>query len=85
MPTAPVALVCYSHGPHDPRVEPPRRPRARSGAAIAVPVAWDDLSIRLRPDTYTVRTVKKYLKDYPSDPWEGYPELQQPLTLLDEK
>ncbi|MFO0577318.1 MAG: DNA ligase D [Polyangia bacterium] len=59
--------------------------RARSGAAIAVPVAWEDFSVRLRPDAYTVRTVKKYLKDYPKDPWAGYTKLQQPLTLLDEK
>jgi bifunctional non-homologous end joining protein LigD len=59
--------------------------RARSGAAIAVPAAWEELTPRLRPDSYTVRAVDKYLKDYPDDPWEGYTDLHQPLTILDEK
>jgi bifunctional non-homologous end joining protein LigD len=57
--------------------------RAREGAAIAVPVAWEALGGRTRPDRYTVRTIKKYLKDYPRDPWEGSWDLAQTLAVLE--
>jgi bifunctional non-homologous end joining protein LigD len=57
--------------------------RAREGATIAVPVAWEALGARMKPDAYSVRTIKKYLKEYPRDPWQGYWDLAQRITVLE--
>ena len=57
--------------------------RARSGAPIAVPVAWSALGPELRPDAYSVRTLDKYLADYPRDPWSGFTRLRQRLSLFE--
>ena len=50
---------------------PPYSLRARPGAPVATPIAWDELgSGRMEPDRYTLKTVFRRLgqKD---DPWEG--------------
>ncbi len=57
--------------------------RARQGAPIAVPVAWSALGPQLRPDAYSVRTLDRYLRDYPRDPWSGFTRLRQPLSLFE--
>ncbi len=57
--------------------------RGRAGAPVAVPISWTALTTKLRPDSYTVRSVDKYLKDYPRDPWAGYFKLAQRIPLLE--
>jgi bifunctional non-homologous end joining protein LigD len=47
-------------------------PRARAGATISTPLAWDELSARRRPDRFTVRTVPARLKALAADPWQDY-------------
>jgi bifunctional non-homologous end joining protein LigD len=50
---------------------PPYAVRARPGAPVATPIAWDELSSsRLRPDGWTVRTLPRRL-GAKGDPWEG--------------
>ncbi|HWF73154.1 MAG TPA: non-homologous end-joining DNA ligase [Solirubrobacteraceae bacterium] len=45
--------------------------RARPGAPVAMPIAWDELSdSRLKPDRWTVRTAAKRLADR-GDLWKG--------------
>jgi bifunctional non-homologous end joining protein LigD len=48
---------------------PPYAVRARSGAPVAVPLAWDELETA-RPDGWTVRTLPERLERTP-DPWRG--------------
>lgn len=61
----------------------PFSPRAKSGAAVAVPIPWSALTSRTRPDAYTVRSIDKYLKAYPRDPWPGYFTAAQKIPLLE--
>jgi bifunctional non-homologous end joining protein LigD len=54
-------------------------PRARAGAPVSTPLAWDELSSRRRPDRFTVRTVPARLSRLGADPWKDYWTCQQRL------
>jgi bifunctional non-homologous end joining protein LigD len=47
-------------------------PRARPGAPVSVPQAWDELSPGRTPAHYTVRSVPRRLAALRSDPWADY-------------
>ncbi|HKO51689.1 MAG TPA: DNA ligase D [Polyangiaceae bacterium] len=47
----------------------PYSTRAREGATIAMPVEWDDLSAKFRPESFTVRSAQKYLNARRVDPF----------------
>ncbi|MCA1825379.1 MAG: DNA ligase D [Myxococcales bacterium] len=51
-------------------------PRARPGAPVSVPIAWDELSARLDPLKFTVQTVPRLR----ADPWKEYWKSHQRLT-----
>jgi bifunctional non-homologous end joining protein LigD len=53
--------------------------RARPGATVSLPIAWEELSLRLRPDRFTVRTVPARLAGEKKDPWEGYWQSRQKI------
>jgi len=55
-------------------------PRAREPAPVSVPIAWDELTPRLDPAGFTVRTVPRRLSRQRRDPWEGYFRSRQRLT-----
>ncbi len=54
--------------------------RARPSATVSMPIAWEELSPRLRPDHFTVKTVPARLARQRRDPWEGYGKSQQKIT-----
>lgn len=54
-------------------------PRARPHAPVAVPLRWDELSVALRSDHYTVETLPRRLRALKADPWEGFFEAAVPL------
>ena len=54
-------------------------PRARPGAPVSVPLAWDELSPRRTPAHYTVVSVPRRLGALRSDPWAGYWQCAQHL------
>jgi bifunctional non-homologous end joining protein LigD len=53
--------------------------RARAGAPVSAPLAWDELGPRLRPDRLTVKTVPRRLRALGADPWAAYPAAGRPL------
>jgi bifunctional non-homologous end joining protein LigD len=52
--------------------------RARAAATVSVPIAWEELTARLRPDSWTMRTVPKLLAAR-KDPWAAYFRTRQTL------
>ncbi len=54
--------------------------RARSSAPVATPLAWSELTARVKPNGFTVANVPKRLAKLKSDPWEGLFEVRQSLT-----
>jgi bifunctional non-homologous end joining protein LigD len=52
--------------------------RARKLATVSVPLDWDELSVRTRPERWTVKTVPRRLRTHP-DPWKGYFKSRQQL------
>ncbi|HEX8987538.1 MAG TPA: DNA ligase D [Rhodocyclaceae bacterium] len=52
--------------------------RARPGAPVSVPLAWDELTAQ--PPAWTVETVPRRLSALRDDPWQHYPERAQRIT-----
>jgi bifunctional non-homologous end joining protein LigD len=54
--------------------------RARAGAAVSVPLAWDELRPTLDPRSLTLLTVPSRLARLKRDPWAEYWKARQKLT-----
>jgi bifunctional non-homologous end joining protein LigD len=54
--------------------------RARPGAPVALPIAWNELAKLKRADSFTMKTVPGKLKRRRKDPWEGIGEIKQNLA-----
>ena len=54
--------------------------RARAGAPIATPLAWDELASDREPESFNVRTVPARLQALARDPWHDFDALRRPLT-----
>jgi bifunctional non-homologous end joining protein LigD len=55
-------------------------PRAREGAPVALPLAWDDVTGSAEPLRMTVREVPAVLEHLKRDPWRGFLETRQSIT-----
>jgi bifunctional non-homologous end joining protein LigD len=53
-------------------------PRARPEATVSMPVAWDELTPRLRPARFTVKTAPRRLRE--PDPWAAYVRCEQVIS-----
>ncbi len=53
--------------------------RARDGAPVSVPLAWDELGENIRSNHFTVLNLPKRLAFLDHDPWEGIASLKQTL------
>jgi bifunctional non-homologous end joining protein LigD len=53
--------------------------RARPGAAVATPLAWDELGPAIRANHFTVENLPKRLAFLDQDPWAGILSLRQEL------
>ena len=53
--------------------------RARPGAPVSAPVAWDELGRGLAPDRWRIENVVKRLRTLRADPWAGYAATKQTL------
>jgi bifunctional non-homologous end joining protein LigD len=50
----------------------PYSSRARKGATVAVPLAWEELETAERPRAYTIKDLGSRLTELKRDPWEDY-------------
>lgn len=55
-------------------------PRARPGAPVSTPIAWDELSADLRPADFNLQTLPTRLARLGADPWADYGKTQYSLT-----
>jgi bifunctional non-homologous end joining protein LigD len=53
--------------------------RARPGAPVSMPMHWDELTTRMQPQRWTIRTVPRRLQDL--DPWASYFRKRQRLAV----
>ena len=60
----------------------PYSTRAREGAPVATPLAWDELTPKLDPKAFDISAVPKRLAKLRSDPWAGIAKLAQKLPSL---
>jgi bifunctional non-homologous end joining protein LigD len=58
----------------------PYSTRARQGAPVAVPLEWDELDPKLKPDHFTLRNIAARLKSLRRDPFERLAKLEQRLV-----
>jgi len=57
----------------------PYSTRSRSGAPVATPVAWEELSPDLRPNAFRVENLGKRLSSLKKDPWADIGKVDQVL------
>ena len=54
--------------------------RARPGAPVSVPLAWDELSADMRSDHFTLSNLQDRLSRLRKDPWKDYYSTKQRIT-----
>ncbi|CAH1657985.1 MULTISPECIES: DNA ligase D [unclassified Chelatococcus] len=57
----------------------PYSTRARPGAAVSAPIAWEELGPAIGPAYFTVETMPTRLAALTSDPWDGFHRAAAPL------
>jgi bifunctional non-homologous end joining protein LigD len=57
--------------------------RARPGAAVSTPLAWDELGPAIRANHFTVENLPQRLAALERDPWEGILALRQELPAVE--
>jgi bifunctional non-homologous end joining protein LigD len=53
--------------------------RSKPQATVSTPLAWEELSERLRSDHFTVGNLRNRLEYLDRDPWQGFFKLRQRL------
>ncbi|HET7233408.1 MAG TPA: DNA ligase D [Longimicrobium sp.] len=54
--------------------------RSKRAGAASVPLAWDEVTPKIRPDTFTPPAVIARLKKLKRDPWEDFYKAKQSIT-----
>lgn len=60
----------------------PYSTRARENATVATPIAWQELTGKLNPANFTVKTIPARLAKLRKDPWEDFYRSAQSLKAL---
>ncbi|WP_163270930.1 DNA ligase D [Chelativorans alearense] len=63
----------------------PYSTRARSGAAVSLPLAWEELSLAIGPSYFTVENTLSRLAGLDHHPWEEFPKAAVPLRRASRK
>jgi bifunctional non-homologous end joining protein LigD len=59
----------------------PYSTRIKGNAAVATPLNWDELSTRIKSDTFTIKNLPQRLAKLKYDPWTDFFKLKQKLSL----
>ncbi len=57
-------------------------PRARPGATVATPIAWDEVTRKLDPSKFNLRSIPERLARQSTDPWQGFNDARRPVPKL---
>ena len=57
----------------------PYSPRAREGAGVAMPIEWDQLTAKFKPESFNLRSARKYLSERKVDPFTSLSKARQTL------
>ncbi|EKD72018.1 MAG: Ku protein [uncultured bacterium] len=71
----------YLRNQRDSTAIAPYSTRAKSGAPVATPLNWDELSTKIKPDTFTIENLHIRLMKLKSDPWNDFFKLHQTLNM----
>ncbi|NLS16579.1 DNA ligase D [Rhizobium sp. P40RR-XXII] len=72
-------LIDYLRNQRGSTAVAPYSTRARPGAAVSMPLSWDELSPAIGPDYFTVPNVATRLAALRSDPWADFRAAAEPL------
>jgi bifunctional non-homologous end joining protein LigD len=64
--------IDYNRNDHFATAVAPYSSRARAGAAVSMPITWDELGKLKSPSQFTVANAAKYLDRRRKDPWAGF-------------
>ncbi|KYG67017.1 hypothetical protein AZI86_08340 [Bdellovibrio bacteriovorus] len=56
--------------------------RMREQSAVAMPISWDELKKLKAANFFDLKTAITFLKKRKKDPWQGYTDLQQKISIL---
>jgi bifunctional non-homologous end joining protein LigD len=60
----------------------PYSTRARENAPIATPLAWEELTTKMKPTQFTLKTLPKRLASLKKDPWHDFFKIKQKLPTI---
>lgn len=72
-------LVDYLRNQRGSTAVAPYSTRARAGAAVSMPLAWNELNSAIGPAYFTVMNTPTRLASLARDPWEGFRGAAAPL------
>lgn len=72
-------LVDYLRNGRGATAVAPYSTRARAGAPVSMPLAWDELDPNIGPAYFTVNNAVARVVNLESDPWEGFRKAEAPL------
>ncbi len=59
----------------------PYSTRARPGAPVSMPVAWDELGGAIGPNYFTVNNTPARIAQIPTDPWADFRKAEAPIEF----
>jgi bifunctional non-homologous end joining protein LigD len=74
-------FIDYLRNGHGATAIAPYSTRARKHATVSVPLAWDELSVKVKGEAFTVKNVPKRVVKLKKDPWKDFYSLAQSLPL----
>jgi len=60
----------------------PYSTRAKNNAPISTPLSWQELTVRIKPDSYTIENLLGRLAKLQKDPWQDFYTIKQRLPTL---
>lgn len=60
----------------------PYSTRVKRNASVATPLSWNELNVRIKSDTFTIKNLPQRLARLKRDPWSNFYRLKQRLPML---